>query len=124
MVSTELKIDGERLWGTIQDTAKWGAIPDSTGMCRLSCSDEDKAVREWFLEQTKELGCTNKVRETYGEVLICRLMRWETFSLFTPDKILRWRRLAWALIWILNLLVHSPESCADLKVDDTMVFLE
>jgi beta-ureidopropionase / N-carbamoyl-L-amino-acid hydrolase len=61
MVSTELKIDGERLWNTIQDTAKWGAIPDSTGMCRLSCSDEDKAAREWFVQQTAELGCTHKV---------------------------------------------------------------
>lgn len=61
MVSTKLKIDGERLWKTIQDTARWGAIPDSTGMCRLSCSDEDKAVREWFVEQTTELGCLHKV---------------------------------------------------------------
>jgi len=62
MVSTELKINGERLWETIQETAKWGAIPNSTGMCRLSCSDEDQAVREWFLEQTAQLGCTHKVR--------------------------------------------------------------
>jgi len=62
MVSTELKIDGKRLWETIQDTAQWGAIPESTGMCRLSCSDEDKAVREWFLAQTAELGCVHKVR--------------------------------------------------------------
>jgi hypothetical protein len=61
MVSQELKIDGERLWETIQSTAKWGAIPDSTGMCRLSCSDEDKAVREWFVHQTAELGCEHKV---------------------------------------------------------------
>jgi len=61
MVSTELKIDGERLWETIQGTAQWGAIPNSTGMCRLSCSDEDKAVREWFVEQTSQLGCTHKV---------------------------------------------------------------
>ena len=63
MVSTELTIDGERLWATIQDTAKWGAIPESTGMCRLSCSDEDKAAREWFVAQTTEVGCTHKVRD-------------------------------------------------------------
>ena len=61
MVSAKLKIDGERLWNTIQDTAIWGAIPNSTGMCRLSCSDEDKAVREWFLEQTALLDCEHKV---------------------------------------------------------------
>jgi len=65
MVSTELKIDGERLWETIQGTAQWGAIPNSTGMCRLSCSDEDKAVREWFVEQTAQLGCTHKVLFTF-----------------------------------------------------------
>jgi beta-ureidopropionase / N-carbamoyl-L-amino-acid hydrolase len=61
MVSSELKIDGERLWETIQYTARWGAIPNSTGICRLSCSDADKSVREWFIEQTSELGCTHKV---------------------------------------------------------------
>jgi beta-ureidopropionase / N-carbamoyl-L-amino-acid hydrolase len=68
MFSTEIKIDGERLWETIHDTAKWGAIPDSTGMCRLSCSDEDKAVREWFVQQTAELGCTHKAGVACEEV--------------------------------------------------------
>jgi beta-ureidopropionase / N-carbamoyl-L-amino-acid hydrolase len=61
MVSTKLRIDTERLWGMIQDTARWGAIPDSTGMCRLSCSNEDKAVREWFIDETSRVGCTHKV---------------------------------------------------------------
>ena len=61
MVSAELKIDGERLWKTIQDTARWGAIADSIGMCRLSCSDEDKAVRDWFVEETAKVGCEHKV---------------------------------------------------------------
>ena len=61
MSATRLKIDGERLWSTIQDTARWGAIPNSSGMCRLSCSDEDKAVREWFVEQTSQLHCFHKV---------------------------------------------------------------
>lgn len=61
MIPSNLKIDGERLWSTIQFTAQWGAIPNSTGVCRLSCSDEDKAVRDWFLDQTGRLGCTHNV---------------------------------------------------------------
>jgi beta-ureidopropionase / N-carbamoyl-L-amino-acid hydrolase len=60
MVLTGLRIDGDRLWDTIQETARWGAIPNSTGMRRLTCSDEDKAVREWFIKQAEELGCTHK----------------------------------------------------------------
>lgn len=86
MVSTELNIDGERLWETIQATARWGAIPDSTGMCRLSCSDEDKAVREWFVEQTAQLGCTHKVSYNCLPSANSRLTRWETYLQFTLAK--------------------------------------
>jgi beta-ureidopropionase / N-carbamoyl-L-amino-acid hydrolase len=69
MASMELRIDRDRLWDTIQETAQWGAIPNSTGLCRLSCSDEDKAVREWFIKQTKELGCTLKEIEIIAKAV-------------------------------------------------------
>ena len=58
MVSMGLRIDGDRLWDTIQETARWGRYRMVRG--GIVCSDEDKAVREWFIKQTEELGCTIK----------------------------------------------------------------
>jgi acetylornithine deacetylase/succinyl-diaminopimelate desuccinylase-like protein len=31
--------------------------PTDTGMSRLTLSDDDKKVRDWFVETTKSLGC-------------------------------------------------------------------
>lgn len=62
-----LKITPNRLIDTIHETAKWGAKgewgPESTqtGVCRLALSDLDKNVRDWFISETKSLGCTVKV---------------------------------------------------------------
>jgi hypothetical protein len=64
MVYRTLKIDGERLNSTIQSTCTaWGALPDSTGMRRLSLSKEDKDVRDWLVQQCKDLGCDVKIDE-------------------------------------------------------------
>lgn len=37
------------------------------GMKRLALSDADKQVRDWFVETTKELGCTVKI-DAMGEL--------------------------------------------------------
>ncbi|KAF4965249.1 hypothetical protein FSARC_6928 [Fusarium sarcochroum] len=52
-----LTIDGTRLWTEIHHTAQWGAIPNSTGMARLALSDEDKLVRDYFVNEASDLGC-------------------------------------------------------------------
>lgn len=41
----------------------WGPEPTQTGVCRLALSDLDKQVKDWFVEETKKLGCTIKVDE-------------------------------------------------------------
>ncbi|KAI1868612.1 uncharacterized protein JN550_006187 [Neoarthrinium moseri] len=46
-----------RLWDEIHHTAQWGAIPDSTGMARLTLSDEDREVRNYFVHEAEQLGC-------------------------------------------------------------------
>ncbi len=51
-----LKVNGERLWNTIMETAAFGATP-SGGVSRLTLSDEDKQVRDWFVRACKDLGC-------------------------------------------------------------------
>ena len=51
-----LKIDAERLWGGLMETAAIGATPKG-GICRLTLTDLDRAVRDWFRSQAQALGC-------------------------------------------------------------------
>ena len=51
------RIDGERLWGTLMETARFGAT-EKGGICRLTLSDEDKQVRDLFGRWCAEAGCT------------------------------------------------------------------
>jgi N-carbamoyl-L-amino-acid hydrolase len=51
-----LKIDAERLWGGLMETAAMGATPKG-GICRLTLTDLDRAVRDWFRAQAQALGC-------------------------------------------------------------------
>lgn len=37
--------------------------PTDTGMQRLALSEDDKKVRDWFIETTKELGCNITIDE-------------------------------------------------------------
>jgi beta-ureidopropionase / N-carbamoyl-L-amino-acid hydrolase len=52
-----LKIDAERLWGALMETATFGATPKG-GLCRLTLTDDDRKVRDWFKAQAEQLGCT------------------------------------------------------------------
>lgn len=58
-----LKVNQDRLMSDIHHTcqwgtgARWGKAPTETGMSRLSLSDADKEVRDWFVDTTKALGC-------------------------------------------------------------------
>ena len=53
--TTNLQIDSARLWGTIHETAKFGATPKG-GVRRLTLSQEDKQVRDWFRKACEEAG--------------------------------------------------------------------
>src|ERR1700680_1127299 len=52
-----LKIDGERLWGEVMETAAIGATAKG-GICRLTLSDLDRQVRDCFKARAERLGCT------------------------------------------------------------------
>lgn len=72
MASSKLKINSERLNATLQMTCtSWGALSNSTGMRRLALSQEDKEVRDWLIQQGKELGCEVKV-DQMGNIFIIR----------------------------------------------------
>ena len=59
---TNLTINPQRLWDSLMDTAKFGGTPKG-GIKRLTVSDEDKLVRDWFKAQCESLGCKVEVDE-------------------------------------------------------------
>jgi beta-ureidopropionase / N-carbamoyl-L-amino-acid hydrolase len=60
MTMTNLRIDGERLWGELMETAAIGGTPKG-GICRLTLTDLDRQVRDWFKARAEKLGCTVSV---------------------------------------------------------------
>ena len=54
---TNLRIDSERLWGELMETAAIGGTAKG-GICRLTLTDLDRQVRDWFKARAEKLGCT------------------------------------------------------------------
>ncbi|MGL4637557.1 MAG: M20 family metallo-hydrolase [Beijerinckiaceae bacterium] len=52
-----LVINPQRLWDSLMETAKFGAN-EKGGIKRLTLSDEDKQVRDWFTRACEAVGCT------------------------------------------------------------------
>ncbi len=61
-MTQNLQIDPQRLWDSIMDTARIGAT-DKGGIRRLTLTDLDRQVRDWFKAQCEALGCTVTVDE-------------------------------------------------------------
>jgi beta-ureidopropionase / N-carbamoyl-L-amino-acid hydrolase len=59
---TNLTINQMRLWDSLMETAAFGGTPKG-GIKRLTVSDEDKRVRDWFKAACEKLGCTVVVDE-------------------------------------------------------------
>lgn len=55
--AANIAVDGARLWASIMETAQFGATPKG-GVRRLTLSDEDRAVRDWFRAACEAAGCT------------------------------------------------------------------
>ncbi|MET0669025.1 MAG: Zn-dependent hydrolase [Xanthobacteraceae bacterium] len=51
-----LAINAERLWGELMETAAIGGTAKG-GICRLTLTDLDRQVRDWFRARAKALGC-------------------------------------------------------------------
>ena len=52
-----LQIDAQRLWDTLMETANFGATAKG-GIKRLTLSDDDRQVRDWFKSAAQAIGCT------------------------------------------------------------------
>ncbi len=59
---SNLTINPQRLWDSLIETAKFGGTPKG-GIKRLTVSDDDKRVRDWFKAECEKLGCTVEVDE-------------------------------------------------------------
>jgi N-carbamoyl-L-amino-acid hydrolase len=59
---SNLRIDPERLWSTLMETAAVGATAKG-GINRQTLTAEDAAIRGWFRRETEALGCTVTVDE-------------------------------------------------------------
>lgn len=72
-ITSELKINAQRLNDTLQSTCtSWGALAaPSTGMCRLTLSQEDKQVRDWLVTECKSLGCEVRI-DQIGNIFAIR----------------------------------------------------
>jgi N-carbamoyl-L-amino-acid hydrolase len=57
-----LQINPQRLWDSLMDTARIGGTPKG-GIKRLTLTDEDKLIRDWFKAECEALGCTVTVDE-------------------------------------------------------------
>lgn len=57
MTPTNLKIDADRLWSTILETAAFGGTPKG-GVRRLTLTEADRQVRDWFRAACEAAGCT------------------------------------------------------------------
>lgn len=55
-----VRINGDRLWGSLMEMAKIGAT-EKGGCCRLALTDLDKEARDLFVSWCKDAGCTIKV---------------------------------------------------------------
>jgi N-carbamoyl-L-amino-acid hydrolase len=62
---SNLAINPERLWGELMETAAIGGTPKG-GICRLSLTDLDREVRDWFKTRAEALGCRVTVDDMGG----------------------------------------------------------
>jgi beta-ureidopropionase / N-carbamoyl-L-amino-acid hydrolase len=60
--NSNLTINPQRLWDSLMQTAEFGGTPKG-GIKRLTVSDDDKRVRDWFKAECEKLGCTVQVDE-------------------------------------------------------------
>ena len=57
-----LSVDGDRLWQSLMETACFGGTPRG-GIKRLTLTEEDRAVRDWLVDQCEALGCRTDIDE-------------------------------------------------------------
>src|SRR5881227_4074318 len=75
-----LVIDAERLWDELLETAQIGATPKG-GICRLTLTDLDREVRDWFRARCEALGCAVRSEEHTSELQSRTVISYAVFCL-------------------------------------------
>ena len=57
-MSTNIRIDSDRLWESLMELAKIGAT-EKGGVCRLALTDLDRQARDLFRQWCEAAGCTS-----------------------------------------------------------------
>ena len=68
---TNLKSDGARLWSSLMEMAKIGALPNG-GCCRLALTDVARAGRDLFVDWLQAAGCEVTI-DRFGNIFGLRL---------------------------------------------------
>ena len=61
-IPANVAVNAERLWATIMETAQFGATPKG-GIRRLTLTDVDRQVRDWFRATCEAAGCRVTIDE-------------------------------------------------------------
>src|SRR5258707_5729623 len=69
-MSTNIRIDSDRLWQSLMELAKIGAT-EKGGVCRLALTDLDRQARDLFQKWCTAAGCTMTV-DTMGNIFARR----------------------------------------------------
>ncbi|KAE9977304.1 hypothetical protein EG328_002133 [Venturia inaequalis] len=64
------RINATRINALVHESCTWGNTPDG-GMNRLTCNDDDKSVRDWFIAETAKYGCHHKI-DQMGNIFAIR----------------------------------------------------
>jgi N-carbamoyl-L-amino-acid hydrolase len=65
-----LRVNAERLWNNIMETAKFGGTAKG-GICRLTLTDSDRQVRDWFVKAGESISCAVTIDEM-GNIFVRR----------------------------------------------------
>src|SRR5690606_19285088 len=69
-LNTNLPINGERLWRSIESINRFGATPNG-GVCRLEFSAENRQARDQLVEWCRAAGCDVRV-DQFGNIFARR----------------------------------------------------
>ena len=83
-MTPNLTIDPQRLWDAIMETARIGGTPKG-GIKRLTLTDLDREVRDWFKRECETLGCAVTVDEV-GNMFALRPGRRQDVLPSSPKK--------------------------------------
>ena len=55
---------------------------------RLALNDDDKKVRDWFIEETKKYGCSHKVNSLHMDLYIYSFIHCSFYMIFNSQRVL------------------------------------